>query len=327
MGGGTPSLFSPRAIERLLQHIDNLTPLSSSTEITLEANPGTLECQRLADFRSVGINRISLGIQSFSDPMLRVLGRVHDRKQAIDSLKIAQTLFDNVNIDIMYGLPRQSIQAALDDCETAAGFQTQHFSWYQLTLEPNTYFYTHRPPLPPHDDIWVMEEQGRAILGAAGYQRYEVSAYARHRRLCNHNHNYWTFGDYLGIGAGAHSKLTDSGQRTIERLIKWKNPKDYLSSKATFIAHRELVSTQMLPFEFMLNALRLQTHIPFDLFSARTGLDKDVIALPLQQAIANGWMTVDASGFTPTPLGCRFLNDVIENFLPEPAIHSNIVPE
>jgi oxygen-independent coproporphyrinogen-3 oxidase len=318
IGGGTPSLFSPEAIERLLNGIRAYLPFSSALEITLEANPGTVEQQRFIGYRQAGINRLSLGIQSFQDDKLKALGRIHDShtaKQAIIAVKTAG--FDNFNIDLMFGLPEQTLSDALYDLQTAIDLQPTHISWYQLTLEPNTVFHRYPPTLPLDDDIWYMQEQGIQLLAQAGYQQYEISAYNQPKQQCQHNRNYWEFGDYLGIGAGAHGKITDFQQQTVTRYWNTRQPKDYLDCTKAFTAGERQLDIAELPFEFMLNVLRLSQTIPFTLFNERCGLPLEIIKPTLEQAQQKGLLTTSNYGMRLTDLGKRFLNDVVQMFLPD----------
>jgi len=317
-GGGTPSLFSAQAIEAILSGIQTKLPLTSDIEITLEANPGTLEQARFKDYRSIGVNRLSIGIQSLDNIQLQKLGRIHDREAAIRAVKTAQDSgFDNLNIDLMYGLPQQSITAALQDLEQALELKAPHFSWYQLTLEPNTAFYHTQPPLPTEDAIWEMQTQGQGVLTSQGLKQYEVSAYSHLQHECRHNLNYWQFGDYLGIGAGAHSKITDLQQQKIQRHWQVKNPRDYLDSHKKKTAQTIEVGSQDAIFEFMLNALRLTEGVPLRLFEERTGIATANIK-PLLQIAHDKKLLIDEDlMLKPSELGKRFLNNLVSLFLPE----------
>lgn len=317
-GGGTPSLFSPQAIEAILEGVQQRLNLPATAEITLEANPGTVEQKRFKDYRSLGINRLSIGIQSLQDSKLKILGRIHDRESAIRAVKTAQDGgFENANVDLMYGLPQQSREEALKDVQDALALQTTHFSWYQLTIEPNTAFYHTRPPLPADDEIWEMQTEGQALLASQGFKQYEVSAYSRPGRECQHNLNYWQFGDYLGIGAGAHSKITDFKQQQIIRHWQVKNPRDYLDPQKSKTAQSSWVSSQDLILEFMLNALRLNEGVPLHLFEERTGLPLSSIESILIEAKTKKLLLQDKNLLKPTDLGKRFLNDLTSLFLPE----------
>jgi putative oxygen-independent coproporphyrinogen III oxidase len=314
IGGGTPSLFSPNVLEQLLQQIHARLPFSN-IEITLEANPGTVEQQRFEQFYQIGINRLSLGIQSFQDDKLKQLGRIHNGAEAQKAIQAAKLAgFTNFNLDLMHGLPNQNLADALFDLTTAISFSPTHLSWYQLTLEPHTQFYNQPPVLPNEDDIWNIQEQGQQYLADQNYLQYEVSAYSKPGFQCDHNRNYWEFGDYLGIGAGAHSKITDFTQQTITRFWKVKHPKQYLTTQS-FIAEKKVVSEQELPFEFMLNALRLNEKIPIKLFERRTGLKLMAIHQSLQQAKQNNLLDWDDTTIYTTELGKRYLNDLISIFI------------
>lgn len=315
-GGGTPSLFSPAAIERLLAGVRALLPLAPSCEITLEANPGVAEHGRFADFRAAGVNRVSLGIQSFDDDKLRALGRIHGRKEALAAAEAAAALFDNFNLDLMFGLPGQDEDAARADLATALTFQPPHLSLYQLTLEPNTAFYKQPPILPGEDLIATMQDALQTRLATAGLRQYEVSAYARAGHAARHNLNYWRFGDYLGVGAGAHGKLTQHDG--IVRLAKTRQPKRYMETAGTDAAideQRRLTRDDAL-FEFMLNALRLRDGFDTALLSQRTGLALADVEGALQLARARGLIEWDAQRIWPTPQGWRYLNDTVALFLP-----------
>ncbi|OGT38330.1 MAG: YggW family oxidoreductase [Gammaproteobacteria bacterium RIFCSPHIGHO2_12_FULL_37_14] len=317
-GGGTPSLFSAHAIAQILDNIQQQLTLSSSIEITLEANPGTIDQVHFHNYRHAGINRLSLGIQSLQDEKLQALGRIHNSKQAMQAIAIAKTAgFDNFNLDLMYGLPQQSVEDALHDLNTALTFQPTHLSWYQLTIEPNTLFYHQRPTLPSDDLLWEMQLAGQAVIEQHGLQQYEVSAYALPKKQCMHNLNYWEFGDYLGIGAGAHSKITDSKTGTVMRFSQVKHPRDYLDARKHSLQNKKMIEKDDLIFEFMLNALRLSNGIPLTLFTARTGIANQEIQPLLNQAKQRGLLLDTPSHICPTILGKRFLNDLIELFLPK----------
>ncbi len=315
-GGGTPSLFSPESIERLLLGIRRVLPMADNLEVTLEANPGTIEHGQFAGYRAAGVNRVSLGAQSFDPQQLKKLGRIHgkaDIPAAVAELRRAG--IDNFNLDLMYGLPEQSIAASLADLEQAIALGPTHLSHYQLTLEPGTAFYHLPPPLPDGEDCYEMQAQCQALLAASGYQQYEVSAYAQPGRQAVHNRNYWEFGDYLGLGAGAHGKMTQ--QELIVRTERRKQPREYLEvAVPERLIRRTPVTIAELPFEFMLNALRLVDGFDRALFEARTGLSWRVIAEPVEIARARGLLDIDATGrCCPTELGRRFLNDLLELFL------------
>ncbi|KAB2900670.1 MAG: radical SAM family heme chaperone HemW [Dokdonella sp.] len=319
-GGGTPSLFMPAAIARILDGVAARIELPSTAEITLETNPGTVEHGRFDDYRAAGVNRISLGVQSFDDAALRRLGRIHGADEARRAARAAQDAgLANLNLDLMYALPRQTLAGALADIEQAIALEPAHISHYQLTLEPNTLFAVRPPPVPDEDSAWDMQESCQAALAAAGYAQYEVSAYARAAsRCCAHNLNYWRFGDYLGIGAGAHGKLGSGVAPRIVRTSKYKIPRSYLdhATRGEALGTSMEVATSELPFEFMLNALRLNEGVERTLFGERTGLDEAVIAAPLARARARGWLGEDPMRIAASEAGRRFLNDVIGLFLP-----------
>jgi putative oxygen-independent coproporphyrinogen III oxidase len=315
-GGGTPSLFSADSLDRLLQTIATLCDVSlDSIEITLEANPGTFEQAKFTDFRAIGINRLSLGIQSFQDDKLTTLGRIHDGKTAHQAVSQArQAGFTNFNIDLMYGLPGQTPDDALCDLTTAMALQPTHLSWYQLTIEPNTVFYSKRPNLPDENTQADIERQGTQLLASRHFHPYEISAYTM-ARPCQHNLNYWLFGDYLGIGAGSHSKITDLTHRKILRWHKRKQPGDYVNPDKPFTAAMTEVTDAELIFEFMLNTLRLYQPIPFALFEARTGILRERLTQPLTLARQKSFIEFDDDHLTVTPLGHRYLNELTELFL------------
>jgi putative oxygen-independent coproporphyrinogen III oxidase len=311
IGGGTPSLFSSAALGALLEGVARILPLVKAAEITLEANPGTVEARHFSAFRAVGINRLSLGIQSFDDRALGALGRIHDAAAARAAIDAAQHADFNLNLDLMFGLPGQDMRAALADLETACAYAPQHLSWYQLTLEAHTPF-AHTPPpaLPDEDALGDMQEAGQALLDARGFKQYEVSAYAQTGMECRHNRNYWLFGDYLGIGAGAHGKI--SGTDGIWRTFKTPHPDAYL--RAPERRDSRLSRNQIVP-EFMLNALRLHAGFSADLFSRHTGLALTEIKPLLAQARARGWLEDNPAWIRPSVLGRRFLNDLLELFI------------
>lgn len=314
-GGGTPSLFSPEAFEQLLSKIQALNLIDENTEITLEANPGTVDANHFKAYREIGINRLSIGIQSFHDQQLKRLGRIHGSKEAFKAIEIAKhSGFENFNLDIMFALPEQSIEEALKDLETAIDCQPTHLSWYQLTLEPNTVFYKHPPQLPDDETAWDMFEAGQQLLATAGFAQYEVSAYAQKNSQCAHNLNYWQFGDYIGIGAGAHGKITRKTHADIIRRQKYKLPQAYLS-KPFGDGQQIHLSDEDKCFEFMLNALRLSANISFDLFTERTGLPLTRLIPHLDEAVKKGFITYSSSELSITPTGRRYLNNLIEIFL------------
>jgi oxygen-independent coproporphyrinogen-3 oxidase len=317
-GGGTPSLFPPEAIDAFLQQASARLRFAPGCEITLETNPGTAEHGRFEGYRAAGVNRLSFGIQSFDDGCLQRLGRIHDSREAVAVVQLARDAgFDNFNLDLMYALPQQTQSMAERDIERAIALEPAHISHYQLTLEPNTVFAA-RPPagIPDHDASWDMQERCQALLADAGYAQYEVSAYARPGRQCAHNLNYWRFGDYLGIGAGAHGKLTLGGEQAILRRWKVKHPAAYLASAGgtAAIGGDERIDPPRRPFDYMLNALRLNAGFALPEFEARTGLPRSAIAAELAAARARGWIEGDER-IVPTELGRRFTNDVIGLFL------------
>ncbi len=318
MGGGTPSLFPPRAIGELLAGIRSRTPLADDAEITLEANPGTIECGRFADYRAAGINRVSLGAQSFAAPQLQKLGRIHqadDTYRAVEELHAAGLV--NFNLDLMVGLPEQNNDAALADVETALSLQPAHISLYQLTLEPGTVFGALPPAGLPDDDAAAdMHAQCQRRLESAGFARYEVSAYARPGRRSRHNLNYWSFGDYLGIGAGAHGKNSDVGSGRIERTAREREPRRYLAAAAR-AATKRVVEPGELPFEFMMNALRLTDGFEVRQFEGRTGLDWQTVQPRIAELQQRGLLRLGAQCWSATELGGAFLNDLVSAFLPD----------
>jgi len=315
-GGGTPSLISAAGLERLLSELRARLPLAADCEITLEANPGAFESARFSAFRLAGVNRLSIGVQSFSDRQLDRLGRVHDRAQALAAVAVAQREFDNFNLDLMYALPGQSVEALRADIELALQLAPPHLSLYQLTLEPNTVFAKYPPALPDEDTAAAMHEWIEQRMAAAGYEHYEVSAYSRPGRACRHNLNYWQFGDYLGIGAGAHSKLSFPGR--ILRQARLRQPAGYIEGalRGAPLAESAEVGRGELPFEFMLNALRLSGGVAAQLFGERTGLPMSAVEPALRRAEQRGLLAVDTGRIAPTELGRRFLSDLQQLFLP-----------
>jgi putative oxygen-independent coproporphyrinogen III oxidase len=319
MGGGTPSLFSPASIDRLLSALRARLMLASNVEITIEANPGTVEQDRFADLHAIGINRLSLGVQSFQNQQLQHLGRIHDGKAAIRAAEAAHAAgFDNFNLDLMFALPGQSLHTARDDLHTAISLAPAHLSYYQLTIEPNTLFHKRPPELPDDDLAWVMQSEGQVQLAGAGYTQYEVSAYAQKNRECRHNLNYWQFGDYLGIGAGAHDKITDMAQHAITRRWKVKHPDTYLSKAATAqrVAGTRQLKQDDAILEFMLNALRLTHGFTIELYQQHTGLPLSSVTATLQQAVSKGWLSWQGDNIRPTEEGQRLHNDLVSLFLP-----------
>jgi putative oxygen-independent coproporphyrinogen III oxidase len=318
-GGGTPSLFPAEQIDRFLQAASSRLRFTPNLEVTLETNPGTAEHGRFEDYRAAGVNRISFGIQTFDDACLQRLGRIHDSAQAERAVKLAQDAgYDNFNLDLMYALPGQNLAMAEHDLQRAFALRPTHISHYQLTLEPNTMFFA-RPPqgLPDDDSAWDMQEHCQALLADAGYAQYEVSAYARPGRQCAHNLNYWRFGDYLGIGAGAHGKLSLGADQDILRRWKTRHPTAYLADAGTprSLGGDERIAPARRPFEFMLNALRLNEGFALTDFEERTGLDRAGIADQLALARERGWLSLSGDQVVPTELGRRFTNDVVALFL------------
>ena len=312
IGGGTPSLFAPQAIDALLSGVRARLPLEPGAEITLEANPGTVEAARFRGFRDAGVSRISVGVQSFDDTMLRALGRIHGADEARRAVESALAAFDNVNLDLMYGLPGQSADMARADIEAGIATGVPHLSAYQLTIEPNTVFFSQPPTLPEHDlcaDMQIMIEE---LLQQSEFQHYETSAFARPGHRCRHNLNYWEFGDYLGIGAGAHGKISFPDRVT--RHSRIKQPREYLAAQNTLVEDKTIPAGE-LPLEFMLNALRLPDGFPVGLFQERTGLPFSTIAAPLKDAEEKGLIERDLKRIRPSAKGQRFLNELLGLFL------------
>jgi len=317
-GGGTPSLFSASSIDAILTAVRTLMPLEHFAEVTLEANPGTFEAQKFADYRAAGINRLSIGIQSFNPKMLKAIGRVHDDQEALRAVHIAQNNFANINLDLMYALPGQTLDEAKNDIATACSFGISHLSAYHLTLEPNTLFHRFPPTLPDDEQAAAMQDMIEQTASQHGYQHYETSAFAQQGKQSQHNLNYWLFGDYLGIGAGAHSKISFADK--IIRQMRYKQPKEYLlqnQSGVTLIQTQQTLSNVDRAFEFMMNALRLNDGFDSKLFEERTGLPLIVIQTQLDQAEERGLLVRNAFRIKPTILGRRFLNDLLQIFLPE----------
>lgn len=316
-GGGTPSLFSANAIGRFLTQAERLVSFADDVEITLEANPGTVEAARFAGYRAAGVNRLSMGIQSLADDKLSALGRIHGRAEALAAVEAARSAgFDNFNLDLMYALPGQSLAQAEADLRELLALQPTHVSWYQLTLEPNTLFYQRPPPLPDDDAIGDIMDSGLQILADAGYHQYEISAYAQPGKACRHNLNYWQFGDYLGIGAGAHAKLTDA-QGYIHRTTRQRHPQRYLDEANAYVSSRRELQADELPIEFMLNALRLNAGVPRALYAERTGQPDSAIQQQLELACQKGLLELDQGLIRPSALGRRFLNDLLAIFEPD----------
>ncbi|WP_256574182.1 radical SAM family heme chaperone HemW [Pseudomonas sp. M30-35] len=315
-GGGTPSLFSAKALGRLLAGVEQRIKFADDIEITLEANPGTFEQAKFSAYRKLGINRLSIGVQSFQSAKLQALGRIHDGDEAVRAADMARAAgFDNFNLDLMHGLPDQSIDDALADLRTAIAQRPTHLSWYQLTLEPNTVFWNQPPTLPEDDTLWDIQEAGQALLAEHGYAQYEVSAYAQPGKVARHNLNYWSFGDFIGIGAGAHGKLS-SPDGIIRRTWKTRLPKDYLDPNKRFSAGERVLGQDELPFEFLMNVLRLTEGAASELFSQRTGLPLSLLSEARKQAQQRGLLENNPDRLTATAEGQLFLNDLLQQFLP-----------
>ncbi|HQS57972.1 MAG: YggW family oxidoreductase [Gallionellales bacterium 35-53-114] len=317
IGGGTPSLLSAQAIDKILGSVRMLLPLDVNAEITLEANPGTVEAEKFKGFREAGVNRLSLGIQSFNEVHLKALGRIHNSAEARRAVEIAQNHFDNINLDLMYALPQQTLAEAEQDVRTALEFSPQHLSCYHLTLEPNTLFHRYPPSLPDDDASSEMQQRIEALLAEHGYLHYETSAFALPKKQSRHNLNYWQFGDYLGIGAGAHSKI--SSHDSVLRQARYKQPQAYLDQVAQGnpVQTENKLTRDDLSFEFMMNALRLNEGFSAELFQERTTLPLMLIRKELEQAEKGGLLVRDSRRIVPTELGRRFLNDLLEIFLKE----------
>ena len=327
-GGGTPSMLSAQAIGQILQDAENIIGFEPDIEITLEANPGTFEQEKFSGFRVAGVNRLSIGIQSFNDQQLKLLGRVHGRAEALRSVGVARNAgFDNINLDLMHGLPEQSVAAAKADLQQAIELAPEHLSWYQLTIEQNTAFYSAPPILPEEEILADIQDAGIELLAAAGYEQYEISAYARDKKCARHNLNYWEFGDYLGIGAGAHGKITFPDENKILRLWKTRLPKHYLDATTSqkistnlgghqnvFGGGSDLLLPAALPLEFMMNALRLNTGVPVNYFTERTGVDWQQLDPQWQTLATKGLVNRNSSYLSTTTLGFRFLNQVLSSF-------------
>lgn len=314
IGGGTPSLFSAQAMQQIMDGVRARLSLSDDCEITMEANPGTFEQARFAGFQAAGVNRLSLGVQSFDDSCLSALGRIHSAGDAQLAFEKAREIgFDNINIDLMHGLPGQTQDLARGDLLKAIALGPEHLSWYQLTIEPNTEFHARPPSLPVDETLWDIQEMGWQLLANAGYGQYEISAYAQPGRQARHNLNYWQFGDYIGIGAGAHGKVTGRNGEVVRRW-KLRQPKAYIAALDKVSGAHEVVAED-LPFEFMMNVLRLHDGVPSSLFSERTGLPLAVMEPLLKQARQRSMLMDNPDVLAPTPQGRLFLNDLLEIFL------------
>lgn len=314
-GGGTPSLFSGQAIGDILKAAEKLIGFETDIEITLEANPGTFEQQKFSDFYSAGVNRLSIGIQSFNNQHLQRLGRIHDGEQAIKAIATAQLAgFNNFNIDLMHGLPEQSLEQAQADIQQAIDSGAQHISWYQLTIEPNTAFYSKPPPLPNDDRLADIQQGGMNLLHEHQFGQYEVSAFALHGQTSRHNINYWEFGDYLGIGAGAHGKITLPEQDSVIRTSKTRQPDHYLAREGSLLVQNSAISRDEMALEFMMNGLRLKNGVATEYFIPRTGLDMLSVATQVADLQRKGLMEPDSDRYKTTHLGYQFLNTVLQSF-------------
>jgi len=314
-GGGTPSLFSAKSIERIIKQAQTHIGFEESIEITLEANPGTAEQKKFADFKSAGVNRLSLGIQSFNHDHLNTLGRIHDGNHGRQAIDMAQKAgFDRLNVDLMHGLPNQTRTQAIADLETAINTGVTHLSWYQLTIEPNTAFYSKPPILPVEDQLADIQDLGQQALIDAGFAQYEISAFARNGENCRHNINYWQFGDYLGVGAGAHGKITLPDQGQIIRTAKTRQPNHFISHPETALATEKPIATDQLVLEFMMNGLRLTSGVSEDLLVSRTGLQADHIQHRIEQLQQQGLIKDQPSHYCATDLGIRFLDTILQGF-------------
>ena len=314
-GGGTPSLFSANAIEKIIQRAETLIGFEDDIEITLEANPGSAEQQKFADFNAAGVNRLSIGVQSFNNDHLSALGRIHDGDNALRAIEMAQICgFERFNIDLMHGLPNQTRAQAISDLETAISTGATHISWYQLTIEPNTAFYSKPPILPIEDQLADIQDLGLQTLAKAGFEQYEISAFARNDQQCRHNINYWQFGDYLGIGAGAHGKITLPDQNSIIRSAKTRLPKHYLNQDTSALTSDTPIAQNQLALEFMMNGLRLTAGVKKDLLNSRTGLSTDQIEDKIEQLNQEGFLKHHPSNYCTTDLGARFLDTLLQRF-------------
>ncbi|MEE9395648.1 MAG: radical SAM family heme chaperone HemW [Methylococcales bacterium] len=320
IGGGTPSLVSGDAIETLLQGIKNRVAVADDAEITLEANPGTVDKKNFFGYRAAGINRLSIGVQSFNDKHLEKLGRIHDHKDAIEAVETAQHAgFDKINVDLMFGLPDQTLNEAVRDIEMALDLGVTHISHYQLTLEPNTRFFLAPPELPKDDVIWRSQTHCHSLLVSEAFHCYEISAFAKGASQCRHNLNYWQFGDYLGIGAGAHAKITDIEEHTVRRIWKQRHPKLYLDTAHTssVVNGERTINRDELPLEFLMNGLRLKTGFNINLFLAHTGLSLSVLEPVLSDLIVEGLLTKTSNRIQCTDKGWLFLDDILQRFFPD----------
>lgn len=314
-GGGTPSLFSAETIGRIIQAAQRRISFTDNIEITLEANPGTFEQEKFSGYKSVGVNRLSIGIQSFNDHHLEALGRIHSSEQATNAIQMARNAgFDNINLDLMHGLPGQNTADAMADLQQAIDLNPNHISWYQLTIEPNTVFYNKPPTLPKDIILESIQDKGLQLLADNGYQQYEVSAYCKEGSKSAHNINYWEFGDYLGIGAGAHEKVTLVDEQRIIRTAKTRKPEDYLARENSYTASSHTIPEEELPLEFMMNTMRLNNGVPKQFFSERTGVSVATIQGALDRLQELGLMEQESSNLVPTEKGHKFLNNLLEVF-------------
>ena len=327
-GGGTPSMLSEHAIAQIIKDAERIIGFESDIEITLEANPGTFEQEKFSGFRAAGVNRLSIGIQSFNDIQLKLLGRVHGRDEALRAIDVARNAgFDNINLDLMHGLPQQSVEDAKADLGQAIALAPEHISWYQLTIEKNTEFYSAPPILPIEDTLADIQDEGQALLAHAGYEQYEISAYAKNKKRARHNINYWEFGDYLGIGAGAHGKITQPELSRITRFWKTRLPKHYLDAASsnkisanlgghqnTFGGGSEILSQESLPLEFLMNVLRLNDGASAQYLNERTGLELSALEPQWHELTRKGLVEIVDNNLRPTEFGRRFLNRVLEAY-------------
>lgn len=320
MGGGTPSLFSPESIDRLISALRARLTFAPDIEITMEANPGTVELGKFNEFNHAGINRLSIGIQSFNDEKLKRLGRIHGRKEAIRAAELAHDAgFNSFNLDLMYGLPNQSLAQAVEDIETAIALEPKHLSHYQLTIEPNTFFHHHPPTVPDDDKLWEMQEHCQTSIAKHDYAQYEISAYSKKGYQCQHNLNYWQFGDYLGVGAGAHGKLTNAPEQKITRSWKVKQPQDYLDKAISDkrISGEKILTSNDAAFEFMMNALRLNDGFETEIFQHHVGLPISSVEKALKQAEEKNLIHWELKRIRPTETGRQYLNTLLELFMPD----------
>lgn len=317
IGGGTPSLFSAQAMADIIEGIKSRVNLACDAEITMEANPGTVEAGKFQGFYQAGVNRISVGIQSFQPQHLSILGRIHSEGQAVNAVAQAHSAgLPTFNLDLMHGLPQQSVDNAMSDLNRGIDLNPYHLSWYQLTIEPNTPFYSRPPELPDDDILWEIQEQGHKVLEAAGFKQYEISAYSKEGHQCRHNLNYWRFGDYLGIGCGAHGKITDVETGAIQRLVKVKHPRGYMEMSRPYIDKKNTVEAGDLPFEFFMNRFRLLEPCPIDDYRALTGLDiSDEVRFALEDAAQKGLLDISSQHWQVTSMGRRYLNTLLSCFV------------